>query len=386
MEPYKNLTSSNNGAEGAPQREPLAAITLEGDCGAQLGNGLAPRTRRETQDPQRNSAPAKNGEGVQSTDGNPLPTSGGKGKRSRSGAQRRKAARAKKVAGDATSSVGPQEEGEMDGAVPGQKRSRVPNETPPDARQPAKKRREVPGPVSYGQAVVGGSKAAIVAEGHPDSVLTPEQSQLVVAGLLEELGRTPLGETAPHFEGYRFEKGILWVTCSNQAATSWLGKKVESLRLKEGPLLKVLSRDALPKLSRMTAVLLAPDSGNAAILRLLKAQNPTLLTDKWRIWSKRTVGEHLHLVVGVDGQSKAALQALNMTPHYGLGRARFYETSGEGSKARPGKETEGSQNRSPSQTTAEPVAANPEGPTRASQTQEAQGDNRPEQMEALADQ
>uniref|UniRef100_A0A6V7JIW8 DUF4780 domain-containing protein n=1 Tax=Bracon brevicornis TaxID=1563983 RepID=A0A6V7JIW8_9HYME len=111
----------------------------------------------------------------------------------------------------------------------------------------------------------------------------------------------------------------------------------------------------------MTAVLLAPDSGTVSILRLLKAQNPTLLTEKWRIWSKRTAGEYLHLVLGVDSQSKAALQALNMTPHYGLGRARIHETSGEGAKARPGKGTEESQSRGQSQMTLKPAAANPEG-------------------------
>lgn len=255
---------------------------------------------------------------------------------SRSGAAKRRARKARLAAldpSDEPSRQGLPTEGTV---VTGAKRPRSADKTPPELAKVVKRSRLFPRPAGYGEAVTADRRLAIVPANYPEAVLGQGEDGLVARGLLEALDAVPKGQVVPCFEGTRCDRGVLWVDCSDEPAKEWLRTIVPNLKPWEGASLQVLEKERLPKLKRVTAVLPGTTEGTDVILNRLNRQSPGLRTPLWRVWDRKVVRESVHLVLGVDCHSLETLRGGGFAPHFGLGRARFYEAhhrAGEGERA-----------------------------------------------------
>lgn len=160
---------------------------------------------------------------------------------------------------------------------------------------------------------------------YPEVTLNPGQGELVVQALCEAIDSIPEGEELPRFEQYRTDQGILWVTCSDTKALTWLKSTVPTLVPWEGASLQLLERGQLPKLTRMMTFITGPPAATDVILTRLRRQNPGLLTHLWRVWGRNDGPESVHLVVGVDAKSCEVIRNGGHKAHYCLGRIFFKE-------------------------------------------------------------
>lgn len=102
--------------------------------------------------------------------------------------------------------------------------------------------------------------------------------------------------------------------------------------MRERLVLQALENENLPKLKKLTAILSSTEE-TKVILNRLARRNSGLTTQMSRAWDRRVVEKIVHLVLEVDQQSLAVLSRCGYAPHFGLGKARFYEAS---SRARTG--------------------------------------------------
>ncbi|KAI4469988.1 calpain [Holotrichia oblita] len=181
-----------------------------------------------------------------------------------SGAQRKKAMKARKMAAGTWTAEKPSKTKgtteRVDKAdrpkTSGEKRPRSESKTPPTTTG-AKRSKGEPRPTGSYSDTVSGIRRAVINRRHPDTVLTQEQSDLVQNTLADVLCDAPASSTEPlQFYRTMFSAGVLWMTCANHGTAQWLESTVASLGelLRErlgGAELRVVDSTQLPARPRV---------------------------------------------------------------------------------------------------------------------------------------
>ena len=246
-------------------------------------------------------------------------------KRNRSGAEKRKARRARLRApeglqpGPSAPSVMP-EQGQS--GTTGNKRRMGSNDTPPSVKHVAKKpRAQERG--TYAEAADPLTRV-IVAEGYPDEVLGAERLALLRGAVSREIDGILEGPV-PRFCGTHLRAGAAVVTCADEGSLSWLTKRISDISPWEGAKLKVVGLEALQKQHRAVVWIPGPTEASATVLRRLERQNPGLTTAGWRVYAENVgaTEEGRNLVLGMPESSVLKLRTMDFKPFLGMDRVTF---------------------------------------------------------------
>ncbi|XP_015183052.1 PREDICTED: uncharacterized protein LOC107069883 [Polistes dominula] len=321
-ETTENCTKQMQAGVGTSQEGPTPVHTDESESGSDPLELITTRAQDLTVENLISSVKEEYSPKARSTDSTPKAFH----KPNRSGAAKRRARNARLALQGSDSEPHRVDEGRGEAIGQGPTKRPSPSDsTPLERHTMAKKNKFATRPTGYADAAAGDKKLAIVPVDYPEVVLGQGQDELLERGLLKALDSIPMDQVVPHFEGTRCGQGILWVTCSDDQAKAWLKAIVPSLKPWKGAQLQVLEGEQLPRLKKMTAVFPSTDESMPIVLRRLQRQNPELSVSLWRVWGRRSVQGNIHAVLGVDVASLGRLKELGFAPHFGLGRARFYE-------------------------------------------------------------
>lgn len=246
-----------------------------------------------------------------------------------SGAQRKKALKAKKMAAGTWTAEKPCSETKkavQGGPAEGVKRPRSESQTPPTRMTGVKKPRSEKSQTGSYSDTVKGIRLAVIQRRHPDDTLSQGQADLVQNALVEALYAAPSGSTSPpQFMKTTFASGVLWMTCANKETATWLRQAVNSLgRLWEGADLSVVDSGDLPARPRVLVFVPEPDKVTVAEVKSrLKVQNPALRTEDWTTMSRKIEKEGQLLAFSIDEASFKALERTQLKAYYKLGRVTF---------------------------------------------------------------
>lgn len=169
--------------------------------------------------------------------------------------------------------------------------------------------------------------AVILFRDHPYRALTHGDQEQVKAELMTLLSETAGGDLVPTFEGTRNRHGRLNVACSTRESYDWLCNAVNQITIHgdntDGLALRCIPFGSEPKLVRAEVYLSGTPVTRDRFLRILGGQNRNLFTDRWVLKHQANTPKGQLLVWGIDLDSVAALEAVNMQPHFGLGRVTF---------------------------------------------------------------
>jgi len=87
--------------------------------------------------------------------------------------------------------------------------------------------------------------------------------------------------------------------------------------------LQLVPASEIPKLLRTEVYISGPPPGAPKFLKLVQAQNKWLHTDRWILRHQQATNRGQLMIWGIDEESRAALEAVNFQPHFGLGRVTF---------------------------------------------------------------
>ncbi|KAJ8911047.1 hypothetical protein NQ315_004694 [Exocentrus adspersus] len=126
-------------------------------------------------------------------------------------------------------------------------------------------------------------------------------------------------------------RGVLFVTCANQASRAWLFEMVPRLCPYEGANLRVCSAKDILKTNRVM-VWIPTDMLDAKvpsiIFQLLETQNPGLHTKEWRVLHNRPEPQGLSLVIGMHDKCLKELRERGFKAYLGLTQLTFRQTQG----------------------------------------------------------
>jgi hypothetical protein len=199
--------------------------------------------------------------------------------------------------------------------------------TPPQGGKKKKKKKakrtEDPDTDPFRKAETDNLLAVIFFRDHPYRALTHEDQEQVKASLMARLCDAAGGGPVPTFEGTRARHGRLDVACSDRVSFDWLVETISQVTLHEETALGCVPFGSEPKLIRAEVYLSGTPVSRDSFLRILGGQNRSLLTDRWVLKHQAKTPRGQLLVWGIDLDSVAALEAVNMQPHFGLGRVTF---------------------------------------------------------------
>lgn len=218
----------------------------------------------------------------------------------------------------------------------GPKRGRSEGSTPGSTSgQPQKKPKSGGSPIgrpstsektggSYSEALTA-LKMAITGKNYPEDKLTEEQSVRIQRAILGEIFKFT-GGSGPQFKNSYFEKGVLFITCVNERARSWLMEVTPKLELWEGAVLKVgTAKDILKttKVAVWVPTKLLEVKEPKQVLQLLKSQNSGLKTEDWRIINNQEDQKGTTLVMTIDETSMKVLNSMGLKLYLGLTQLSF---------------------------------------------------------------
>jgi Domain of unknown function (DUF4780) len=205
--------------------------------------------------------------------------------------------------------------------------------TPSPARFPKKTRGEesqaIPSTstgASYSQALTA-PKMAISLANYPEGKLTEEQTKLLQKSITLEILNSQPGQ-GPQIAGSYSQGGLLFVTCANEQAKTWLGEKIPGLQPWEGAALKVDEARKVVKTVRVVTWIPTEFVGErtrdpAQLLQLLSVQNPDLRTQDWRVVNSLSERGGQTLVLAMDEDALKDLSKRGFRAYFGLTQLTF---------------------------------------------------------------
>lgn len=168
-----------------------------------------------------------------------------------------------------------------------------------------------------------GIRMAVINTCHPDTMLNQEQADLIQNKLVAAIDAIPFGEAAPRFQRFpKFEGGILSMTCADPPTVNWLVKTVQEARELGEAMLTTVNIKDLPK--RPKFLVWVPEPVEESVVRdRLKKQNAGLITETWRLMSRKVEEKAQTLAYSLDEKSAKVLEDLDFKPYYSLGRVTF---------------------------------------------------------------
>ena len=134
-------------------------------------------------------------------------------------------------------------------------------------------------------------------------------------------------DSVPTFEGTRSRHGRLDVACSTLASYEWLHNVVNQITIfgdtRREQHFSTFPLEANQSLLELRFFLSGPPVSRDRFLRIFSGQNRNLRTDRWVLKHQAKTPKGQLLVWGIDSDSVAALEAVDMHPHFGLGRVTF---------------------------------------------------------------
>lgn len=173
----------------------------------------------------------------------------------------------------------------------------------------------------------GGIVMAVAAKDYPSTSLTQKQTNEVKSAILKEVVQQKDSELKPHFESCVHVKGYLRVHCSDASTRQWLQRVVAKLTVPEGIGLKVASEKNLVKGDIYTGSFTdSRGDTNEAILEFVESQNDGLTTSKWKILTRKEVGQNkqtVELMFSVDPVSAKTINSLNSELNYKFNKVKL---------------------------------------------------------------
>jgi hypothetical protein len=161
---------------------------------------------------------------------------------------------------------------------------------------------------------------AIVVEGEENREFSVAQQEEISKELNLAIRRSAVSASSPlQMDGIDRTRGKFVVKCANEGTCLWLQSAVEGFKFNEGRLVCKSLQD-LPKLIKCVTWIPIQDITGDEIIALLGAQNPSLDTKEWRVWSITKDGQGQLLTLGVNERCINALAGVNYQPHLLNGR------------------------------------------------------------------
>ncbi|KAL1447091.1 hypothetical protein WDU94_000568, partial [Cyamophila willieti] len=185
-----------------------------------------------------------------------------------------------------------------------------------------------PAAYTYSQAMTQ-LKMAIVLESYPEEKLSDVMLKSIKTSVTKEIFKANPGEL-PRFTNYHGEKGILYITCADEASRDWLLAKVRGdLKDCVGAPLRIGPSKEIVKSTKMTTwvsaelIELLGEKDHKGIITLIGLQNPTLPTEDMTVITSHsdTSGTTLVLFVGELGLKE--LRRMGFKAHLGLTQLTF---------------------------------------------------------------
>lgn len=166
--------------------------------------------------------------------------------------------------------------------------------------------------MGYNQ-VVKVIRVGIIHTDHPYKILTNQQMQIIQDLVPDLICAAPAEGTHPKFCGI-CEKpdGWLQLRCVDESTSKWLLGKAGQLKPDQQTYIKVVAESDIPKLAIVIGYFPKSEShDNAKILAMIEAQNPPVITTKWRVLNRIQEGMHTCVSFSIDSQSMEKIKRLN---------------------------------------------------------------------------
>jgi len=225
------------------------------------------------------------------------------------------------------------------GEAAGRKRKPEVGPTPPQQQRRKKPKRGPALGATFEQAEKDDLLGVVLVSGQPYTILSRVQLNSVRRKLLIKLEETiDLGEAVPTFQesGVRYSRFHL--SCTTQESFAWLKSTIDNMEIDgdggEDTLhLQLVTPAEVPRLLRAEVYISGPPPGVPKFIKLIKAQNRGLHTDRWVLRHQQSTEGGQLMVWGIDQESATALEAVNYQPHFGLGRVTFRVSHGPAREA-----------------------------------------------------
>ena len=186
----------------------------------------------------------------------------------------------------------------------------------------------------YSEVVGKNFWRVLIAEGDE---LTEAQQEQIIKTLNSAIKACVVSKKrAVQIEGIDKSQGKLIIKCANESSCQWIESETPNFDFKWG---KVVCKalDDLPRLVKCVSWIPFQDVTRDEVLSLVQGQNPSINTEKWRIWSLIPEDKGQILTLGVDEDSITALGKINNRPYLLHRRVHFRiakETQTSGGKGR----------------------------------------------------
>lgn len=208
--------------------------------------------------------------------------------------------------------------------------------TPESKAKEKKSRHDVsqPGPsgethaASYSQAVTQ-LKMAVVLEAYPDAKLSDEMMKSLKTSLTKEIFKSK-PEESPKFTNYYGEKGVLYITCADEASRQWLVNKISGdlkecigTPLRTGPFKEIVRSTKMTMWVSAELVDLIGATDPKSVITLLRTQNPNLPIEDISVINSNVDKAGTTIVLHVGESALKVLKEMGFKAHLGLSQVTF---------------------------------------------------------------
>ncbi|XP_049770220.1 uncharacterized protein LOC126108895 [Schistocerca cancellata] len=167
-------------------------------------------------------------------------------------------------------------------------------------------------------------RMAVVCRGFPSVKITEEQHDALQDALLDRIELS--GGTQPlQFLSARCSDGASYFICANKWTAVWLEETIPDISPWGGARLKVGPANAVMRLAKVLVWIPKPASkkGTPEILALLQKQNIGVPSAEWKAVSRKDADDGTSLVLVIDEKSYRALRGYKFKLYLGMGQVSF---------------------------------------------------------------
>ncbi len=164
---------------------------------------------------------------------------------------------------------------------------------------------------------------ALVAVNSGSTAFTETQQEQISGALHSAIKQNVMTQKVlVQIDGIDRREGRFIVKCANQRSSQWLESVAPNFQVSCGKLDCVKLED-LPRLIKCVCWIPHQHVTRDEVIPLVRAQNPSLNTEKWRLWSLVRNDKGQILTLGVDEDSLPSLEKIKYRPYLLDGRVDF---------------------------------------------------------------
>jgi len=190
--------------------------------------------------------------------------------------------------------------------------------TPQDVQSQVKRTKQ-----SYKDALDASLQVVVVDKDDQSRQLTAEEARCLPQEIVKLIDEESDSPTPFRFSESGLVHVALRVTCADQCSMVWLLEKGESIHARVGCAFIVMKATDSPKQTKARVWIPGPASESKVVLARLGKQNPSLMTDEWRLIHREAKDTGQLLVLAIGLASFEALKELEGRPYLELSRVNF---------------------------------------------------------------